>query len=66
MAILSTIAKERGRAVLVVTHDPRLFRFADRIVQIEDGRLTCEESNARSGIEQASEGTKFHMPPPAA
>ena len=43
MAILSTIAKERGRAVLVVTHDPRLFGFADRIVHIEDGALAREE-----------------------
>jgi len=42
MSIFSTIAKERGRAVLVVTHDPRLFEFADKIIQIEDGRLTRE------------------------
>jgi len=44
MTILSAIAKERGRAVLVVTHDPRLFEFADRIVHIEDGLLTREQS----------------------
>jgi len=43
MTILSTIAKERGRAVLVVTHDPRLFGFADRIVHIEDGSVTREQ-----------------------
>jgi 6-phosphofructokinase 2 len=43
MTILHAIAKERGRAVLVVTHDPRLFGFADRIVHIEDGSLTREE-----------------------
>ena len=43
MVILSAIAKERGRAVLVVTHDPRLFEFADRIIHIEDGSLTREE-----------------------
>jgi putative ABC transport system ATP-binding protein len=43
MAILSAIAKERDRAVLVVTHDPRLFEFADRILHIEDGSLTREE-----------------------
>jgi putative ABC transport system ATP-binding protein len=43
MAILSAIAKERDRAVLVVTHDPRLFGFADRIVIIEDGALTRED-----------------------
>jgi putative ABC transport system ATP-binding protein len=47
MAILSTIAKERGRAVLVVTHDPRLFGFADRILHIEDGALTHEELPVR-------------------
>jgi putative ABC transport system ATP-binding protein len=39
MVILSGIAKERNRAVLVVTHDPRLFGFADRIFHIEDGLL---------------------------
>jgi putative ABC transport system ATP-binding protein len=43
MTILSAIAKERGRAVLVVTHDPRLFEFADRIVHIEDGSVTREQ-----------------------
>lgn len=43
MTILSAIAKERGRAVLVVTHDQRLFEFADRIVHIEDGALMPEE-----------------------
>jgi putative ABC transport system ATP-binding protein len=47
MTILSAIARERGRAVLVVTHDSRLFGFADRIVYIEDGVLTREESIAR-------------------
>jgi putative ABC transport system ATP-binding protein len=44
MTILSTIAKQRNRAVLVVTHDPRLFGFADRIIHIEDGLLTREEN----------------------
>jgi putative ABC transport system ATP-binding protein len=43
MTILSAIARERGRAVLVVTHDSRLFGFADRIVHIEDGALTRDE-----------------------
>jgi putative ABC transport system ATP-binding protein len=43
MASLSAIAKQRGRAVLVVTHDARLFRFADNILRIEDGSLTGEQ-----------------------
>jgi putative ABC transport system ATP-binding protein len=43
MAILADISQEPNRAVLVVTHDARLSRFADRILYIEDGALTPEE-----------------------
>jgi len=43
MKILAEIAKERGHAVLIVTHDPRLLPFADRVVHIEDGRIVREE-----------------------
>jgi putative ABC transport system ATP-binding protein len=44
MRILASIAHDRDRAVLVVTHDPRVVPFADRIVRIEDGRLVDEQS----------------------
>jgi putative ABC transport system ATP-binding protein len=44
MSILAAIAKDPGRGVLVVTHDPRLVPFADRIVHIEDGQIVREES----------------------
>ena len=44
MGILAQIAKDPGRGVLVVTHDPRLVPFADRIVHIEDGNIVREES----------------------
>jgi putative ABC transport system ATP-binding protein len=43
MAVLAEIARDRGRGVLVVTHDPRIVPFADRIVRIEDGRIIGEE-----------------------
>ena len=44
MGILAEIAKDRGRGVLVVTHDPRLVPFASRIVHIEDGIIVREEA----------------------
>jgi putative ABC transport system ATP-binding protein len=47
MQLLATAAHERETAVLVVTHDPRVLRFADRIVQIEDGLLVDERSGER-------------------
>jgi putative ABC transport system ATP-binding protein len=42
MKILAEIARDREHAVLIVTHDPRLLPFADRVVHIEDGRITGE------------------------
>src|SRR5438874_10681895 len=38
--LLTESARERGAMVLVVTHDPRLVRFADRVIEMADGRLT--------------------------
>jgi lipoprotein-releasing system ATP-binding protein len=43
MKVLAAIAKDPSRAVLVVTHDPRILLFANRIVRIEDGRIIGEE-----------------------
>jgi putative ABC transport system ATP-binding protein len=57
MHILAAIAHERGSAVLVVTHDPRVLPFADRVIQIEDGRLVDE---------QPGEAASLRMPKAAA
>lgn len=38
MTILARIAKDPSRGVLVVTHDPRILPFANRIIHMEDGR----------------------------
>jgi putative ABC transport system ATP-binding protein len=43
MTLLAQIAKDQSRGVLVVTHDPRIIPFADRIVHIEDGKIVSEE-----------------------
>ena len=42
MALLAGVAKDPARGVLVVTHDPRIEEFADRIVCIEDGRIISD------------------------
>jgi len=46
MTILANIAKDPSRGVLVVTHDPRIVPFADRIIHIEDGRILGEGPDA--------------------
>jgi putative ABC transport system ATP-binding protein len=42
MDILSGLARDQNRAVLVVSHDSRVIPFADRIIYIEDGVLRNE------------------------
>ena len=54
MEMLSDMARRRGRAVVVVTHDNRTIDFADRIVHIEDGRLREETSEALVAHEYVS------------
>jgi putative ABC transport system ATP-binding protein len=42
MTLLAEIAKDSARGVLVVAHDTRILRFADRVVHIEDGCIVGE------------------------
>jgi len=39
MNILRGVAKSPDRALIVVTHDPRIFEFADRIARMDDGKI---------------------------
>jgi putative ABC transport system ATP-binding protein len=39
MQLLSQVAKDRSRAIMVVTHDHRTLTYADRLIRIEDGRI---------------------------
>jgi putative ABC transport system ATP-binding protein len=40
--VLQQVAKEWGRAVLMVTHDPRIAAYADRIIFLKDGKIVNE------------------------
>ena len=46
MTVLARIAREPDHGVLVVSHDPRILPFANRIVRIEDGRIVSDEPGA--------------------
>jgi putative ABC transport system ATP-binding protein len=54
MQLLSEIAKDKSRAVLAVTHDPRTVPFANRVLRIEDGLIVGEERHAE-GVETVHE-----------
>jgi putative ABC transport system ATP-binding protein len=43
MEILRQTALSADRALIIVTHDSRIFNFADRIARMDDGRITLVE-----------------------
>ena len=42
--MLRTLAHDKDRAVVIVTHDNRTLDYADRVVHIEDGRIAGEQT----------------------
>jgi putative ABC transport system ATP-binding protein len=44
MELLTKVAVRADRAVIVVTHDSRVFQFADRIAYMDDGRIVQTQS----------------------
>ncbi|MBM4111346.1 MAG: ABC transporter ATP-binding protein [Phycisphaerae bacterium] len=47
MELVARVAREDGHAVVVITHDERIFRFADRIAHMDDGRVTRTDVPAK-------------------
>ena len=47
MELISNIAVQPDRAVIVVTHDSRVYSFADRIANMEDGRIESVEAGLK-------------------
>jgi putative ABC transport system ATP-binding protein len=43
MEVLRNTALSSDRAIIVVTHDNRIFNFADRIARMDDGRIVLVE-----------------------
>ncbi len=46
MEMMTELAHQRGRAVVIVTHDSRVLHFADRIVKIEDGAIAATNESS--------------------
>ena len=43
LGLLAQLCRERGVAVLLVTHDPQAASYADRVHTLQDGRLVASE-----------------------
>ncbi len=51
MELLREFANSEDRAVIVVTHDDRIYPFADRIVEMSDGRIIADTRPAKERLE---------------
>jgi putative ABC transport system ATP-binding protein len=69
MQLVREVARHPDRVVMLVTHDERIFHFADRIAHLDDGRVThistpaeaLRESAEKLGLVDARTG---HATPP--
>ena len=52
MELLSNLHRE-GATICMVTHDPRFSRFAERTVQVFDGRIVEESAASLAGAQSA-------------
>ncbi len=50
LSLLSALPRERGAAIVLVTHDARVARYADRVLGMRDGRLTEPDLEAQAVI----------------
>ncbi|HLE29712.1 MAG TPA: ABC transporter ATP-binding protein [Anaerolineales bacterium] len=51
--LLKQVSDAWGRAVVMVTHDPRLAAYADRIIFLKDGAIVDETRLSGNGAEEA-------------
>lgn len=54
MELLRDTTRGGGRTIIVVTHDSRIYRYADRVAEMEDGRIwrvTTRSAPERGGAE---------------
>ncbi|MGA2148530.1 MAG: ABC transporter ATP-binding protein [Bryobacteraceae bacterium] len=56
LEMLRRLAHDKGRAVVIVTHDARTLDYADRVVDIEDGRIAAEREAGEERYLVAEEG----------
>jgi putative ABC transport system ATP-binding protein len=59
VALMRRVARERGSTVLMVTHDNRVFDLADRILEMEDGRIVGHRQGDAQPVPHAGPGHRL-------
>jgi putative ABC transport system ATP-binding protein len=48
MRMLRKLATQRGKTILIVTHDPTVTQYADRIIRLQDGHVIEDALNSEA------------------
>jgi putative ABC transport system ATP-binding protein len=64
MQLLKRLAVQPNRAALIVTHDPRIFEFGDRVITMEDGKVIEEARTPSlpSPLKSGERGARINGP----
>jgi putative ABC transport system ATP-binding protein len=58
-SLLRDVTKKYGRTVIMVTHDPRIAAYADRIIFLKDGKVVDEtQLERKGGVEKIADKMK--------
>ena len=63
MELLQQIKTENKCTLIVVTHDPRILEFADRILEIDDGIIKPEQSRPSKSSPQGLDSNQKKLNP---
>jgi len=58
LEMLTTLHRQEGTTLVLVTHDPALANRADRVVQLRDGRIVADYVPGGTGGEAAAEAAR--------
>lgn len=61
MELLKQINQEQGRTIIAVTHDPRVARFTQRIVDLLDGRIVHDHAVGSELLEDLRDLKESHL-----
>jgi putative ABC transport system ATP-binding protein len=59
MNVLTTLNRERGQSIILVTHEPDIAAYAKRLVRLKDG-LVIYDGPAREGLRQLQHEAQEH------
>jgi len=64
LGLFRDVARAPGRAVIIVTHDSRIFSYADRIARMDDGMIVAVEATRPGETPHfVHETVPVHLPP---